>query len=127
MVHTPGRALRWGQGGCRRALSATPCLSTPSCGRGSRTPKLHEAQKASGGKWPGPVPVESVGGVEGEAGAVLSAGWEAGMWSGARMGLRRRRGASEALETPPSSDSGGAAVQRWRRGQVGAGEVGAVG
>lgn len=110
-----------------RAVSATLCSGTPSCGRGSRTQELHESQKASGRRRPGPGLAESVGGEEGEEEAVRSAGGAGGTWMGALRGSRRRQGATTPAETPLSSDSGGAASGCWWRGRGEAEEEAAEG
>lgn len=62
----------------KRAVSASLCSGTPSCGKGSRTQGLHETQKTSGRQRSGPGLVESVGEEEGEVEAVLTAEWVGG-------------------------------------------------
>lgn len=121
MIHTPLRLSSQGAAGGRgptakRAVSATLCSGTPSCGRGSRTQELHESQKASGRRRPGPGLVESVGEEEGEVEAVQSAEGAGGTSMGALKGWRWRLGAAMPAEKPLSSESGGAASGRWSRG-----------
>lgn len=106
-------------------VSATQCSGTPSCGMGSRMRDLHESQKASGGRRPVPGLVESVVGEVGEEEAVRSAGGSWGTWMGVLKRPPRRPGASTLAETPPSSDSDGAAGGCWRLGR-GAAEEGAA-
>lgn len=65
-------------------FNATLCSGNPSCGKGSTTWELHESQKASGMRRPGPGLVESVAEEAEEVGAVQSAGGEeVGRWTGA--------------------------------------------
>lgn len=78
---------------------------------------LHESQKASGRHRPGPGLVESVEGEEGEVEAVQSAEGVGGTWMGALKGWLQYPGAATPVETPLSSESGGAASVHWLRGQ----------
>lgn len=116
MIHAPLRPSPQGLPEAERAVSATLCSGTPSCGRGSRTLERHESQKASGRRRPGLGLVESVGEVEGEVEAVRSDEGAGGTSTGALKGWRRRLGAATPAEKPLSSESGGAASRG--RGEV---------
>lgn len=106
-------------------VSATLCSGTPSCGRRSRTQELHESQKASGRRRPGPGLVESVEEVGEEVEAVRSAEEVGGRWLGALKGWWPD--AAMPAETPLNSESGGPAWGCWSRVQVGVEEAAAEG
>lgn len=72
--------------------------------------ELHESQKASGRQWPEPGLVESVGEEVVEVEAVQSAEGVGGRRMEVLKSLLQHWGASMLVETPLSSDSGGAAL-----------------
>lgn len=116
-MYTPPVVEFSGGGGSERAVSATLCSGTLSCGRGPRTQEPHGSQRASGRQRLVPGLAESAGGEEGEAGAVRAAEEAGGKWMGALTGWQRHLGASTRAEIPPRSENGGAASGRWSRGR----------
>lgn len=128
MVQAPLKLSSQGPpGGGGGGVSATLCSGTLNCERWPRVPALHESQQASGEGQSGLGLVESVAEEGGAAGAVRSAGGAEGTCSGGPKGSWWRQGASVPAETPPNSESGGAAWGYCWRERGEAEEAGAEG